>query len=337
MAKITVTGSETSFDCGDDDTIMRAALRAGLGFPYECNVGSCGNCRFELQEGTVHHLRENPPGWSAERDAKRNRYLGCQARPEGDCRIKVSFRPQYESLHRPVSRPAELIGVSDITHDIREFRFRVEEPAPFLPGQYALLTLDGVEGARAYSMSNLPGQGEWHFQIRRTPDGIATGKLFDDMPLHSKAVIDGPYGMAYLRADSPRDILCLAGGSGLSPMVSVTRGAAALPDAAGRQIHFLYGGRMVRDICGEALLRDLPGFGERIHYKGAISQTEGDGSAGWNGPTGFVHELAEREFGDRLAEFEIYFAGPPLMGAAVQKMLMDHKVPPGQIHFDQFY
>ena len=53
MKQITITGGNTSFTCEDDDTILRAALRAGLAFPYECNVGSCGNCRFELIEGEV--------------------------------------------------------------------------------------------------------------------------------------------------------------------------------------------------------------------------------------------------------------------------------------------
>jgi toluene monooxygenase electron transfer component len=337
MARITIAGSDITFECGDDDTIMRAAARAGLGFPYECNVGSCGNCRFELQDGEVRHLRENPPGWSAERDAKRRRFLGCQARPLGDCRVKVTLRPTYQGAHPPLRRPAVLTGTTDLTHDIREFRFRLDEPAPFLPGQYALLHLDGVDGDRAYSMSNLPGTGEWHFQIRRVPGGAATTKLFDGMEEGSSLTIDGPYGMAYLRADSPRDILCLGGGSGLSPMMSVARGAAALPDADRRRIHVLYGGRTPRDICGESLLAALPGFGERIHYKAAVSDPGSDGGAAWDGPTGFIHDLAEREFGDTLANMEIYFAGPPPMAMAVQKMLVEHKVPPGQIHFDQYF
>ncbi len=87
MAKITIPAANIEYDC-TDDTIMRAATRIGLGFPYECNVGECGNCRFELLEGEVTYLRPNPPGVN-ERDAQRNRYLGCQALPKGDCKINV--------------------------------------------------------------------------------------------------------------------------------------------------------------------------------------------------------------------------------------------------------
>ena len=57
MSEIAVSGAGTTHICPADDTVLRAALRAGLGFPYECNVGSCGNCRFELLSGAVEHER----------------------------------------------------------------------------------------------------------------------------------------------------------------------------------------------------------------------------------------------------------------------------------------
>ena len=57
----------------------------------------------------------------------------------------------------------------------------------------------------------------------------------------------------------------------------------------------------------------------------------------WPGPVCFVHELVAERLGAGIAEHEIYFAGPPPMALAVQKVLFDLKVPFGQIHFDQFY
>ena len=116
MHKIEIANTDASFE-SDDDTVLRAALRAGLGFPYECNSGSCGNCRFELLEGSVEHARKDCPGWS-ERDSARNRWLGCQAKPLSDCRIKVRLDPHYESMHRPIRTTARLVAVTAITHDI---------------------------------------------------------------------------------------------------------------------------------------------------------------------------------------------------------------------------
>jgi toluene monooxygenase electron transfer component len=90
-------------------------------------------------------------------------------------------------------------------------------------------------------------------------------------------------------------------------------------------------------VCGHELLRELPGWGERLHYRPAISPMPGGTVQGWSGDVGYLHEVALEHFGERLSEFEIYFAGPPAMALAVQRMLVDAKVPSGQVHFDQFY
>jgi toluene monooxygenase electron transfer component len=336
MPQITLTNANVALDC-TDDTILRAALRQGLGFPYECNVGSCGNCRFDLIEGEVAHDRADAPAWT-DRDRQRKRYLGCQARPLGDCKIKVNLRDHYKAHHRPVRTEARLVETEDVTHDIREFRFRLADPAPFLPGQYALLYVPGVTGGRAYSMCNVSEDGaEWHFQIKLVPGGSATPRLFGDLGIGDAIQVDGPYGMAYLREDVPRDVLCLAGGSGLSPMISIARGFARSEKLVGRNLHFIYGGRAARDICGEPMLKCLPGFGERIFYHPAVSAPESDPETTWTGRVGFVHAVAQEMHGEKLPEFEVYFAGPPPMAEAVQKMLVEMKVPQAQAHFDQFY
>ena len=88
MAKIEITNANLSFECPEDDTILRAALRSGLGMAYECNVGSCGNCQFELIEGKVESLYPEAPGLN-ERMRQRNRHLGCQSQPRGDVKIKI--------------------------------------------------------------------------------------------------------------------------------------------------------------------------------------------------------------------------------------------------------
>lgn len=339
MAKITLEarGEEHIFDCNDGDTISRAALRAQLGFPYACNVGSCGNCRFELLEGSVTHARENPPAWS-ERDLKRNRYLGCQAQPQGDCRIKLRLDPSYLTDTPPKTLQGTLLEVVELTHDIFEFRYQLNEPHAFLPGQYALISVPGVPGGRAYSMCNLTGDGtQWHFQIKKVPNGAATSVLFTQQDLGMTVQLDGPYGTAYVRPESPRDILCLAGGSGLSPMISIARAKAHDPRLQDRKLTFVFGGRTGRDICGEDILQELPGYGTLIDFHAAISNPdEDDGS--WTGPTGYIHELARTVLGDaEIAQREIYFAGPPAMAQAIQKLLHELQVPPEQVHFDEFY
>ncbi len=326
----------TSFPCEEDDTILRAGLRAGLGMPYECNTGSCGTCKVELVSGSVDPIWAAAPGLG-ERDRAKNRVLACQSRPRSDCAIRVRLRPENVPHHRPARFRATLAGTRDLTHDLREFRFSTEGAPGFLPGQYALFRLPGVDGFRTYSMSNVDGGGEWHFMVKRMPGGVGTAALFDQVPVGATLDLDGPYGLAYLRAGSPRDLLCIAGGSGLAPILSIVRGAVRTRALDARRIHVFYGARTPRDICGEKELAALPGFGTRIRFQPVVSMAEAAAGAGWSGPAGFVHEHVRGLFGARFAEFEIYFAGPPAMAQALQSMFIEARVPYPQVHFDSFY
>src|SRR5450830_933944 len=261
--RITTDPEQCEFNQLGKDTVLRAALRAGLGFPYECNSGGCGSCKFELLDGEVEDLWAQAPGLT-ERDRRKGKRLACQCVAMTDLRIKVRTTPECVPRIIPRRLRARFAGVHVITHDISEFRFLSEGGADFLAGQYAMLAIPGVSTPRAYSMSNLANnQGEWHFQIRRVANGMATDALFDHLQVGQTIELDGPYGLAFLRTEAPRDIVCIAGGSGLAPMVSIARGAAQSGLLKTRQLHFFYGGRTPRDICGDTFLRELPGFGDR--------------------------------------------------------------------------
>lgn len=326
----------SAFRQPDGDTILRAALRAGVGLTYECNSGGCGGCKFELVEGEIETLWPEAPGLS-ERDRKRGRHLACQCRACGPITIKAPTAAEYVPMLTPQRQRVRLTGTADITHDLREFRFRGEVPARFLPGQFAMLDLPGVTGSRAYSLANVANdEGEWHFQIRRVQHGKGTHTLFDGLAVGDEIGLDGPYGLAWLRTESPRDIVCVAGGSGLAPMVSIARGAAEAGLLNDRKLYFFYGARTPRDVCGQDMLAELAGFGERILYFPVVSLPGEDGE--WRGETGFVHDFVARALPGKLSGFEFYFAGPPPMTQALQEMLMiGNRVPFEQIHFDRFY
>lgn len=338
MPVITVNDGEAVFACRDGDSLLRAGLRAGVGLSYECGVGACGCCRGEVVEGQVDDLWPEAPGLSA-RDRRKGRVLTCQSRPQGDVRLRLQLDAHAVPVIRPLRRTVRLAAVRDVTHDIREFVFQADAPADFLPGQYAFLALPGVPRERAYSMANLPNEaGEWHFRIRRVAGGEATGTLFEQLAPGATAQLDGPYGLAHLRPDSPRDIVCIAGGSGLAPMLSVARGAAAHPALAGRRLDFFYGGRTPADVCGEAELASLPGYGAQVRYHAAVSDPAAAEAARWPGAVGPVHELVERTLGERLDAAEFYLAGPPPMVEALQQLLqLTHRVAPEHIHFDRFF
>ena len=272
------------------------------------------------------------PGLS-ERDRKRGKRLACQSRPLGDCRIRMRCDDAYRPVVAPQRTLATLLARRTVTADIGEFTFAMPPAAHFLPGQYALIYPPGVAGARAYSMSNLPEpEGRWRFMIRRMPGGQGSAALFDAVAVGDSLPIDGPYGHAYLRPGA-RDLVCIAGGSGLAPMLSVAR--AALARSRGRPLHFFYGVRTPADLCAEQFLEVLPGAAERLRYHPVVSEaSDGDG---WTGVRGFVHQAVANTLAKPLSDYEYYFAGPPPMIEAIQQLLMiEHQVPFNQIHFDRF-
>jgi toluene monooxygenase electron transfer component len=346
--RVQLAGTEQVFTCDEQDTVLRAALRAGIPFPYECNVGSCGNCKFELIEGEATPCWPAAPGLS-DKDKIKNRMLGCQTRLASNTIIKLRTMDKYKPLHTPVRTNARLVASRAITHDLSEFVFELDAPLPFASGQYALIQMAGVEGARAYSMSNAEtstssvrtevGKQKIEFQVRKVPSGAGSAALFD-LPIGSTVQIDGAYGMAYLREDvssAQRDILCIAGGSGLAPMISIARGAFASTALTGRKLHFVYGARTAHDVCGEDMLAALEGWQDRGAYHAVVSNySDGDTSPSQY-QQGFAHDAVDAMFGANLANFEIYFAGPPLMAQSLLKLLIDRKVPMEQVHFDQFY
>jgi toluene monooxygenase electron transfer component len=335
---VRIEKSDAHYPCDSMDTITRAGLKAGLGMPYECNAGGCGTCRFELIEGEVENLYPNAPALT-ERDRKRGRQLACQSRPKGDVTIRQRLEDIYIPKVMPQRQTCELVSVTDVTHDIAEFTFRSEQPQRFLPGQYALLYIEGVPAPRGYSMSNIANKPsrDWEFQIRKKPGGIATTTLFERVRPGDKVQIDGPYGHAYLREDSPREVVCVAGGSGISPMLSVARGMAASSKMKDRKLYFFMGGRAARDITGEEALSKLPGWGETIEFHPAISEPGLEERGEWSGRFGLIHEVVSEVHAGRMPEFEWYFAGPPPMVNAVADVLRLAGVPIEQQHFDRYF
>lgn len=329
--RITVEGGGVFDVSAEEDTLLRGALRAGVGLPYDCSVGGCGSCRFDLVEGEMETLWADAPGLS-ERDRRRGKRLACQSRPLGDCTIKVRPSTEYAPAVPPQRMKAELVERRAVTAEMAEFVVRTAEPARFIAGQYGLFRVPGTPGVRAYSMSNLPNaEGEWRFVIRRVPGGQGSNAMFDQVRVGDVLDLDAPYGHAHFRQEVPRDVVCIAGGSGIGPVVSVARAAAALP---GRRLLVFEGARTRADLCFPALM----GEGQaRVSAYTPVLSAEPEASD-WAGARGFVHEAVEQALAEGAETSEFYFAGPPPMIEALQKLLIvKWTVPVGRIHFDRFF
>jgi len=336
---VKLSAGDVAFDCAGDDTLLRAGLRQGLGLAYECNAGACGSCKFELIEGEVLDLYPEAPGIRA-KEREKGKRLACQCVPLSDVTIKMRSGAEFVPEFVPHKVSARLVAKRHLTHDMQEFSFATDGPAHFIAGQYALLRLKDVGAIRAYSMSNLPNEaGLWQFIIRRVPNGVVSNHLFDHLSPGAEIEFDGPYGIAYLRPEIPRQVVCIAGGSGLAPVLSIARHLCALPGVARPTL--LYGGRGPLDIpdIPALLVGHAADPQSAVDFRPIISMPELAGAdTPWTGDTGFVHEFLPRTLTAPLTDYEYYLAGPPpMIEACVRLLAGDHAVPSTQIHFDRFF
>jgi toluene monooxygenase electron transfer component len=332
---ITVAGSPVRLPVEANDTILCALLRSGVGVPYECSAGGCGSCKFTLVDGEVSQDIDEPGGLRPS-DLRKNKRLACISKPASDCFIELKLDDAYIPAVRPCRQTAHYVDLVKLTHDLWEFRFKTAEPARFLPGQYARVHLSGVAGPRNYSMSNTANnEGIWSFFIKRVPGGHATTVLFSENLHDAKIEIDAPYSIAHLDTESSRPIVCIVGGSGLAPAVSVIRGAAEHFGSAANATLY-YGARTPDNVISANLFDGIPGFNPSRQYIPVVSDAKpGDG---WSGPTGFMHEYLAEALGDTCAENDYYIAGPPPMVEAVRRhLVLNCGVSIGQLHYDRFF
>lgn len=327
------TDLSIKIDCGD--TLLGGILRAGIGVPYECNAGGCGSCKYKLVQGIVADDLEDTAGLRVS-DKRKNKHLACISRPQSDCVVDFKLDPQYTPKNIPGKTPATLHSFEKLTHDLWEFRFDSVGPAHFLPGQYAKISLPDVHGPRSYSMSNVANdEGKWLFQIKKVVGGAASEVLFKDSLKNLNITIDAPYSIAHLKSESQRQAICIAGGSGLAPMVSILHGITQLEHVKPDPILY-YGARNCRDVVDKSYFNTISGFRPDDQYIPVVSEPAQ--SDNWAGATGMVHDFLKTQLEDAVCDYEYYLAGPPPMVDAVRRhLVLERGVPVEQLHYDRFF
>jgi len=322
-----------SFACRGGETVLRAALRAGINIPYECASGSCGSCKCRLSSGRVVPLWPEAPGLSDRDRAKGDRILACQSVPISDVAISVRAA---ENLNMPVVEvhAAEVVGKERLCESVIRLILRIPARAFFLPGQFFILEVPASAGRRAYSTANLPNcDGILEFLIKRKDGGKATGFLFDWLNVADRVTVEGPYGHGHLRADNERGIVAVAGGSGLAPMLSILR--RPVDWAFGGPIDLYLGANNTKELfcLPELAALEATGANVRVHL---VLRDEPASWLGTRGATGLVGDvmLAE-ETG--LHGKNLYLAGPsPMVNDILARTVRAGLVPANHVFFDRF-
>ncbi|MFM2099648.1 MAG: hypothetical protein RLZZ366_1187 [Pseudomonadota bacterium] len=313
---------------GSGETLLERALKDGLAYPHDCTVGTCGTCRTKLISGKVDAI--TPFSYTLSREELDAGYiLACQAIPKSDLVVEVEIASQANIA--ATTQKARLLGTDDLTHDIKRVRWSVETPLHYRAGQYANVRW-GADAHRSYSFAAAPAAGgmtELTSFIRHVPGGTFTDILFTGDAAALNYEIDGPHGNFWLR-DGTGPIICIAGGSGLAPIVSL------LQDAANRKVRrdciLLFGARGVADIYAAdeiAAIRNkwMGGF----DYWPVLSEESA---------AGYRHGMVTAHLSEALtrlgAGVQAYLCGPPGMVDAGIKGLTGAGVALAEVHYDKF-
>ena len=293
---------------------------------YSCMSGRCGTCRCKVIRGSVIETgREAKITNPSEGDY----VLACTSVLSESCAIEI---PEPDEI---VTHPARIIkatvtAIEDATHDIRIIRLRPAKPLSFSPGQYATLQLT-PDHIRPYSMASLCTDEELEFHIRRVPDGRVTGYVFDQIKLGDVVRVSGPLGTAYLRTRHEGPLLCVAGGTGLAPILSIVRGAIAAN--MDNPIHLYFGVRSPQDIYRLDQLKALQTLHPALKLN-VIVTTDDGGTSGRR--TGLVTEAIAEDI-QNFQGWRAYVCGAPPMVEATAALLRQRHMDEKHIHADAFY
>ncbi|MEM6491451.1 MAG: 2Fe-2S iron-sulfur cluster binding domain-containing protein [Pseudomonadota bacterium] len=346
MTAILVTdksGCEARFACDPGERILHAGLRAGAALPYDCGTGTCGACRAAIVDGAVDHLWADAPG--AKRIKSDAEGLMCQMAPRADCALKI--RTPFSSLtpgRAPVYRAGELHLIERLTDEVGVFRLHLDEAAPFMAGQFGIVWFDGLDGARAYSMTRYdPDALEHDFLIRAFPGGGASALLFDDDFASARVRVFGPLGKAVFDPEEGRPFIAIAGGSGVAGMLAILDHAARARHFAAHPSALYFG---LRGPDSAYLLDDLNARAaeDGLSVSIVFSDSRADAALRARCPNlafvdGMVHAVAAEALQAQPPgpETLFYVAGPPpMVDAAMRSLVMQLKISPTEIRYDKF-
>jgi len=291
--------SGEGFEVEAAQTLLGAALRAGIPLPSDCRQGACGTCRVEILEGRVTY--DEPPMGLAPEDEAAGYAFACQARAQSDLVIRAASA----ALVPAERRTAAIAAIERLTPDVFHLRLELERAIDYAPGQHMKVVLPGG-ATRNFSMASRPNGGALDFHVRRVPGGRFTDGQLPGMRPGQPVEVELPHGAFIFRRQDYRPVLMVATGTGLAPLRSMLHALLDDPDAP--PIELYWGMRTACELYADAELRAwaqrIPG----LRYVPVLSRAD----ASWTGRRGHVHDAVCEDHA-KLSELAIYLCGSPNM------------------------
>lgn len=313
------------------ETILTGAIDAGVNLPYGCRNGACGACKGKVLAGSVDYGEYQT---SALTDAEKAAGLAlfCCAIPLTDIVIECREVSALNGI-KPRILPVRVQMMEKLSHDVIAMFLKLpsNERMQFLAGQYVeFLLKDGQR--RAFSLANAPHNDDFlELHLRLVPGGKFTEYVFNEMPEKTILRIEGPFGSFYLREETQKPIIFVAGGTGFAPIKGIVE--HALHTGIQREMILYWGVRSLEDLY----MPTLPKAWAEMHpnFKFIPVLSEPLASDRWTGRTGFVHQAVLDDFAD-LSAYQVYACGAPSMIEAALETFKAKGLPSDEFFSDAF-
>jgi CDP-4-dehydro-6-deoxyglucose reductase len=328
---ITLKPSGNTFKVGQDETILDAALRQGIGLPYGCRNGACGSCKGTLVSGEMDYGVYQERTLSPE-EKTAGKALFCVGKPKCDLTLEVKEIGAVGDLQVRIL-PCRVERKEKVSPDvvILSLKLPAQERLQFLAGQYIdILLKDGKR--RSFSIANAPHEDQFiELHIRQIPGGEFTNFVFNEMRDRAILRFEGPHGTFFLREDSDKPVIFMAGGTGFAPIKSVI--SHALHNHIDRELVLYWGCRSLEDLY----LATLPATWAKEHPSLTFIPVLSDPKAedNWSGRTGLVHQAILDDFAS-LSGYQVYACGAPIMIETGQKAFVARGLPEDDFFSDSF-
>lgn len=329
--KVTVKPSGHTFEVADNETILNAALEAGINLPYGCRDGACGACKGRVLEGQVTYAGQLPAALT-ENERFAGYALFCSAMPLSDLVIESREVLNNNGI-RPRVLPVRVQKMEKLSHDVMAMYLKLpsNERMQFMAGQYVDFMLkDGKR--RAFSLANAPHSDDLlELHLRLIPGGKFTEYVFQEMPEKAIMRMEGPLGSFYLREDSDKPIIFIAGGTGFAPIKGIIE--HMLHHKMQRPITFYWGARSLQDLYLPELPKQWTSEYSNFTYIPVLSEPLAQDE--WRGRTGLVHEAVLADHAD-LSGYQVYCCGNPQMVEAAHLAFQERGMPENEFFSDAF-
>ena len=332
---LTIEPLGVELEIEDGQTILDAALRAGVYLPHACCHGLCATCKVTVLDGEIEHGDASSFAlMDFERDEGKT--LACCATVESDVTIEADIEEDPDAEVIPIRDFTGTVSrIEDLTPTVKGIWIDLPqgEAVRFQAGQYVNVKLPDGIGNRAFSIASVPAEGgRIELNVRRVPGGQGTAWLHDHLAVGDSLSFTGPYGRFFVRKSAQVPTIFLAGGSGLSSPRSMI--LDLLAQGSELPITLVNGQRNRSELYYHdeftALAEQYPNF----QYIPVLSDEPE--LRDWAGARGFAHEAAVAAFGNDFRGHKAYLCGPPVMIEACISALMQGRLFERDIYTEKF-